>query len=124
MADLTVSIRVTLPGIIDDSREETVTVPPDYAERDILYFVAHAVENIGPRLLREDGFPTPNQEAFFANVARLARVEELIDIFNRNNSAPTPLLDALRELHVVDAPEAIRRWGTPVVEPTDPRVVS
>ena len=71
MADLTISIRVSLPGIIDDSREETVTVPPDYAEQDIRYFVAHAVENIGPRLLRENDFPTPNQEAFFANVARL-----------------------------------------------------
>lgn len=120
MSDLTVSIRVSLPGTIEDSREETVTVPPAYAEQDIRYFVAHAVESIGARLLRDNDFPTPFLEAFFGNVARMARVEALVEEFGRDDS--TPLLDALRELNLIDAPEAIRRWGEGVVEPTDPRV--
>jgi len=105
MSALTVTITVSLPGVIDGSRQEVTEVPPDYATEDIRQFVGHHVESIGTRLLREKDFPTPVRTAFLGNVARLIRLEQLI------NEDQTFSDDRLRELFSVDATEAISRWG-------------
>jgi len=105
MADLIVRITVFLPGVIEDTREEVTQVPPDYAGEDIRQFVGHAVESIGTRLLREKDFPTPVRTAFLGNVARLIRLEQLI------NEGVAGTDDRVREPFEVDAPQAISRWG-------------
>ena len=102
MSELTVTITVSLPGVIDGFREEIVQVPPDYAAEDIRQLVGHTVESIGTTLLREKDFPTPVRTAFLGNVARLVRLEQLLD----DNSD-----ESVHEPFMVDAPEAIDRWG-------------
>jgi hypothetical protein len=108
MADLTVTITVSLPGVIEGTREEVSTVPPDYDDRDIRMFVGHAVESIGARLLGEKGFPAPVRLIMLGNAARLMRLEALVGA-TENDSLRE--VDALREPFTVDAPEAIERWG-------------
>lgn len=116
MSDLTVIIRAILPGTIDRTREEIVHVPEAYAEEDVRQFIGHAVESIGARMLREQQLPTPVRTTLLGNAARLSRLEELVNEFFQDHSLPSSTLDRLRELFLVDAPEAIRRWGGPVIE--------
>lgn len=116
MSDLTVIIRAILPGQIDRTREEIVHVPDAYGEEDTRQFVGHAVESIGARMLREQQFPTPVRTTLLGNAARMSRLEELVNEFFQDHSLPSSVLDRLRELSLVDAPEAIARWGGPVIE--------
>jgi hypothetical protein len=120
MSDLTVTVRAQLPDLgVDLTESDTVHISPDYSADDILHLFSITVENVADELLAKRGRETPRRTALLANDARLLRLERLVEQFRANHpdlddeqaDGVHPFLDALREISLVDAPEAIARWG-------------
>lgn len=125
MGDITVTVTADLPGSFDEEYQEVIHVPPVYQAEDTRMLFAVTVENIGWHALRQAGLPTPLRDAFLGNDAKLQRLEQLVDELERDWSETLPgeLLSRLREISLVDAVEAFRRWGgheTEVPEREDP----
>ena len=114
MPEITITLHAKLADLIDIEYDETIQIPPAYDARDILQLFNVSIENIGWHALRENGHETPLRDAFLGNDAKIVRLEVLTRILERDwgEALPASFLDRLREIPLVDAREALARWGS------------
>lgn len=110
MAELSVTVGADIDGVLVAAKANTVTIPPQYAQRDIDALAVRVIEDTAFAAVQEAYGRQPTKRALLAVVARLRAVEDALGRFPDGEE----FLEHRSRIQAILAltnDEAIAQWG-------------